>query len=184
MPSAAEADAALASLRSLHAEIDRESERLVNRHAERLRCGRGCSACCLDDLTVTAVEAERIRRDHSGLLATALPHPPGACAFLDTDGSCRVYESRPSVCRSQGLPLRFFVENEQEEIEERRDICPLNLPDGAPLDDLAEEDCWLIGPFELALERIAAAFSGENHERVSLRGLFERGHAEASPEAR
>lgn len=174
MPSEAEADLALDSLRQLHEEIDRESDRLVNRHAERLRCGRGCSACCVDDLTVTAVEAERIRRAHPGLLRDALPHPPGACALLDGDGSCRVYASRPSVCRSQGLPLRFFVENEEEEVEERRDICPLNLEDGPPLETLAEEDCWLIGPFELRLGRIEQAFAGEHSERVALRGLFER----------
>jgi len=179
VPSAAETREVLASLAKLHEEIDRESDRLVKRHAERLRCGRGCSACCIDDLTVTAVEAERIRLDHPELLAFAEPHPRGACAFLDEHGSCRIYESRPSVCRSQGLPLRFFVEDDDEEIEERRDICPLNLPDGPPLEDLAEEDCWLVGPFELALGRIAAAFAGEGHERVGLRGLFERDDAEA-----
>ena len=180
MPSAAEAREALASLEKLHQEIDRESDRLTKRHAERLRCGRGCSACCIDGLTVSAVEAERIRRAHPALLAGGEPYPPGACAFLDTDGSCRVYASRPSVCRSQGLPLRFFVEDDDEEIEERRDICPLNLPDGPPLDELAEDDCWLVGPFELALERIATAFAGEDHARVSLRGLFERRAADES----
>ena len=177
MRSEAEARAALASLRKLHEEIDRESDRLAKRHAERLRCGRGCSACCIDGLTIAAVEAERIRRDHPELLATAEPHPPGACAFLDAEGSCRVYESRPSVCRSQGLPLRVFVENDEDEIVEHRDICPLNLPDGPPLGELAEEDCWLVGPFELSLGRIAADFSGEADDRVGLRSLFDRGDA-------
>lgn len=193
-----EAEGALASLYDLHAEIDREVGLLSKRHAERLQCRRGCSACCVDDLTVESVEAARIQRAHPELLRDAAPHPPGACAFLDADGSCRVYADRPSVCRSQGLPLRFFLENDEDEIEERRDICPLNLEGGPPLEQLAEEDCWLLGPFELRLAAIADAyasepfggergreFRGESREqsneeasthgkRVALRDLFAR----------
>lgn len=180
----ASADAALAALVALHEEIDREVGRLANKHAERLRCGRGCSACCLDDLTVTAVEAERIRRAHPDLLRKGQPGALGGCAFLDADGSCRVYADRPAVCRSQGLPLRFLFENEEDEIEEGRDICPLNLEGGPPLDTLPEADFWLVGPIELRLVALADAFaavaseaSGEQTERVALRGLFERSDA-------
>ncbi len=33
---------------------------------------------------------------------------PGApCVFLEDDGRCAVYASRPLVCRTQGLPLRY-----------------------------------------------------------------------------
>ena len=180
MPSAAEAEAALLALHALHREIDREAERLVNRHAERLRCGRGCSACCLDGLTVTPIEAERIRRAHPDLLREAQPHPAGSCALLDADGSCRVYADRPAVCRSQGLPLRLYLENEDDEIEERRDICPLNLEGGPPLESLAEDDCWLVGPFDLRLTRLAEDFAGPQAERVPLRALFERSGAPGS----
>jgi Fe-S-cluster containining protein len=140
----------------------------------------------VDDLTVERVEAERIRSAHSEFLKQADPHPVGACAFLDGDGSCRVYAERPSVCRSQGLPLRFFFENDEDEIEEGRDICPLNLDGGPPLEELAEEACWLVGPVELRLGAIADAFTsatqGEREERVLLRTLFSRGApANAAP---
>ena len=167
---------ALDALHLLHGEIDREADRLANEHAERLRCGRGCSACCLDDLTVSPVEAELIREAHPELLATATPHATGACAFLDEDGSCRVYAERPSVCRSQGLPLRMFFEDDAGEIEEHRDICPLNVEGGPPLDTLSESSFWLVGPYELRLAAIEDELLGEasgDDARVALRSLFQ-----------
>lgn len=167
--------AALHALRTLHGEIDREADRLANEHAERLRCGRGCSACCLDDLTVSPVEAELIRDTHPALLSEAEPHPKGACAFLDEEGACRVYAERPSVCRSQGLPLRMFFEDDVGEIEEHRDICPLNVEGGPSLASLPESSFWLVGPFELRLTAIEDDFLGEasgEDARVALRSLF------------
>lgn len=166
----------LEALVAFHAEIDRIVNRLSERHGDRLQCRRGCNACCLDDLTVTAVEAERIREHQGEWLARATPHPEGACAFLDEAGACRIYSDRPSVCRSQGLPLRVLFEDENEEIAERRDICPLNLEGGPALDDLPEDDCWLIGPHELRLaeldRRFAESLGSAPLPRVALRSLF------------
>ena len=158
---------ALAALRALHAEVDARAAELAARHAPRLHCGRGCSACCVDDLRVFAIEAERIRAEHAELLAHGEPHAPGACAFLDADGACRVYADRPYVCRSQGLPLRWLDEARHAEL---RDICPLNEA-GPPLESLAEEECFTLGPFEARLAALQAAY-GPPGERVKLRALF------------
>lgn len=162
----------LRDLRDLHGEIDDEANALAKIHSERLQCRRGCSACCLDDLTVTRIEAERIRRAHPDLLRYGEPHSVGGCAFLDEQGECRVYEDRPYVCRSQGLPLRIIFENEAGEIEERRDICPLNLQGGPPLESLDEGDCWLVGPFELRIGQLDDGFAGDDQKRIALRDLF------------
>jgi Fe-S-cluster containining protein len=163
---------ALSELVALHDEIDRETRALAAVHGGRLQCRRGCHACCVDELTVTRIEAERIRRAHPALLATGMPHPTGACAFLDEGGACRVYTERPLVCRSQGLPLQIFFEDEAGEIEERRDICPLNLEGGPPLEALADEECWLVGVHELRLTAIDEAAGGSDETRVRLRDLF------------
>ena len=96
----------------------------------------------------------------------------GGCAFLDEQGGCRVYRDRPYVCRSQGLPLRIIMENEAGEIEERRDICPLNLEGGPPLESLDEDDCWLVGPFELRLGQLDDRLVGADRERIAMRDLF------------
>jgi uncharacterized protein len=160
-------------LRRLHDEVDRAAGALAARHRERLRCGRGCHACCVDGLRVFAVEAERIRRGHPDLLRSGRPHPAGACAFLGDAGECRVYADRPYVCRTQGLPLRWLEEGAGGEIQERRDICPLNEA-GEPLEALAAAECWTLGPVEARLRRLQESQAGGSGRRVALRDLFER----------
>lgn len=161
------------ALRRLHDEVDRAAGALAERHRERLRCGRGCSACCVDDLTVFEVEAERIRSGHPDLLRDGVPHPPGACAFLGDAGECRVYAERPYVCRTQGLPLRWLEAGASGETVERRDICPLNEA-GEPLEALAEDACWTLGPVEDRLRHLQEAAGDGAPRRVSLRALFHR----------
>jgi hypothetical protein len=154
-------------LDALRREVDAEALRLARLHGARLACRRGCSGCCVDGLTVFAVEAERIRERHAALLANGRPHPPGACAFLDDAGACRIYADRPYVCRTQGLPLRW-VEPALE--VERRDICPLNEP-GPPLTELPADACFELGPAEARLARLQAE-TGAPGRRVALRDLF------------
>ena len=159
----------------LHAAVDVEARRLHVLHGARLRCARGCSACCVDELSVSAVEAEHIRRQHGALLASGRPHPIGACAFLDGAGACRIYAERPYVCRTQGLPLRWLADDERgrgpaQGPTELRDICPLNEA-GEPIELLRAEDCWTLGPIEERLARLQLATDAPA-ERVRLRSLF------------
>jgi Fe-S-cluster containining protein len=161
----------LDTLLALHAEVDVVTDRLNAVHAKRLRCQLGCAMCCVDDLTVFEVEAERIRANHATLLAMATPRAPGACAFLDDDGACRVYADRPYVCRTQGLPLRWWAEDDDGEIVEQRDICPLNET-SEPLESIAEDDCLLLGPFEQRLADLQASIDGGELRRIALRDLF------------
>jgi len=43
---------ALEALADLYAEVDRLADRLRALHGARLRCERGCHACCVDGVTV------------------------------------------------------------------------------------------------------------------------------------
>lgn len=165
---------------SIHGEVARLTAPLDVVHADRLRCRPGCSSCCVDDLTVFPVEADLIRRHHAELLDSGEPHPEGACAFLDDCGLCRIYEHRPYVCRTQGYPLRWFDEREDEEgpyLVELRDICPLNDEPGAdPLEDLPPDECWTLGPIESRLAMLQGPpTDGSPLPRVRLRNLFARG---------
>ena len=162
-----------AALQILHERIDARAGELALHHAKRLRCERGCNACCVDDLTVFFVEAERIRISHPVLLRDGTPHPPGACAFLSDAGECRIYADRPYVCRTQGLPLRWFEEKDSGEICEERAICPLN-DEGPALHELPEEACWLIGPVELELGNLQAEIRDAHEDRIALRALLDR----------
>jgi uncharacterized protein len=163
----------LTDLQALYREVDGTSRGLEQVHGSRLTCCRGCSMCCVDDLTVFEVEAENIRRSHSELLQAAVPHERGACAFLDVDGACRIYPDRPYVCRTQGLPLRWLDEDENGDFIEFRDICPLNDEgDVEPIEELPEEECWSIGPMEERLAKLQLEFGAGKLTRVPLRSLF------------
>jgi hypothetical protein len=160
---------ALAQLLRLHAEVDARAAALASRHGARLQCKRGCSACCVDGITVFAIEAERIRANHAALLGSGSPHAPGACAFLDAEGTCRVWADRPYVCRTQGLPLRWIDEERGAEL---RDICALNDA-GEPIEALPADACWTLGEVEARLATLQARF-GVQGGRVALRALFEK----------
>jgi hypothetical protein len=162
------------TLSQLHAAVDEQSGALHVLHERRLQCRKGCSSCCVDDLTVFAVEAEPIRRLYGELLARGTPHREGACAFLDDTGACRIYAHRPYVCRTQGLPLRWIEERDGDP-KELRDICPLNEA-GDPIETLPADACWTIGPFEERLRRLQLAADGRL-TRVRLRDLFEKAPA-------
>jgi hypothetical protein len=125
----------------------------------------------VDDLTVFAIEAERIRRSHRRLLEEGRPHPPGRCAFLDAGGACRVYDDRPYVCRTQGLPLRWIEPTDTIDSVEYRDICPLNEDGERPVEKLAVRECWTLGPAEQRLASLQLAWGGDDR-RVHLRDLF------------
>jgi hypothetical protein len=70
------------------------------------------------------------------------------------------------------LPLRWLEEDEDDEIVESRDICPKNVEGGPPLEEVAADECWTIGPFEQRLADEQYKASGEPLERVALRNLF------------
>ena len=156
-------------VQTLHESIDQKSEPLNHFHGERLQCRLGCNDCCQDDLTVFEVEAELIKANYEDLLLREMPYPRGKCAFLDERGACRIYNHRPYVCRTQGLPIRW-IEEESGDWFEFRDICPKN-ENGPAIETLSEELCWEIGPIEQEL----AALQSEllPGKRVPLRGLFQ-----------
>lgn len=163
----------MTAVEKLHLAILQATAPLEARHAERLHCARGCHDCCVDELTVFAAEAAVIERHYPTLLSDEAPGPEGGCAFLDGEGACRIYEHRPYVCRTQGLPLRWLQE-EDGELVELRDICPLNA-DGESLASLDPADCWTLGSAEGHLARMQAAFEPETPQRrVRLRDLFKR----------
>lgn len=179
MPHRPIAPADLARLESLHRQVDHLAAEVARSLDGHLVCGRGCSACCQDGLTVLEIEAELIRARCGDLLRREPAGREGGCAFLDAGGACRVYAWRPYVCRTQGLPLRWFAgqQGEGQGSGEGRDICPLNLdtfPGGlADLMALEARSCWTLGPWEGRLASLQAEATGRFQPvRVALRSLF------------
>ena len=82
-------------------------------------CGKGCSYCCHTQVSITKDEAELLAShavklgdiDIQSLYIQAqaqnsdndwylFDHEQRSCVFLDDENLCRVYEDRPSVCRT------------------------------------------------------------------------------------
>ena len=162
-----------AALKRFYERVDKEAKRLCELNPSRYHCRYGCHECCIDGLTLFEIEAENIRRYNRKLLRQGSPHPEGRCAFLNGTGACRIYQNRPYVCRTQGLPLRWVEELPKGDAVEMRDVCPLNEP-LEPLETLASEECWSIGPFEEELARLQIAAIGKTQGRIRMRDLFLR----------
>jgi Fe-S-cluster containining protein len=163
-------NASLDKLKQFYVKVDFKTQRLEQIHVARLNCRQGCSNCCVDEITVWNVEAENIRQAHAALLTDENANTNPGCAFLDQNGACRIYDSRPYVCRTQGLPLRWLDEIENE-IYEFRDICPLN-DTGEAVEKLSNDECWTIGDSEAALASLQSEFDNGEMRRVALRELF------------
>ncbi len=158
----------------LYDEIDNKIEKIERLNEDNIVCRCGCSACCIDDLTVFSVEADNILRNYESMLNYNAPHEEGGCAFLDDMGRCRIYESRPYVCRTQGLPLRWFDEDEKGNSVEYRDICPTNDNDDL-MTGTDPDYFWMIGPYEERLFDLQHDLYNGNMKRIRLRDLFDKG---------
>jgi hypothetical protein len=99
-------------LGELTTKVDEFFARVTSRHGTDMQCDTGCSDCCHVRLTVTRVEAAAIR----SLVATWSNHErqrladvaaADHCAALDGAGRCKIYDARPVVCRSHGVPIRL-----------------------------------------------------------------------------
>jgi len=119
--------------------VDDLCRRIGSDYSSHLTCRKGCDACCrhisLFPVEAAALalalgrggseEAGRIRRQAREASAE------GPCPLL-REGACLLYESRPIICRTHGLPLLAGSGRDW-----RLDWCPENfqgvksLPDSA-----------------------------------------------------
>ena len=139
--------------RALVEKVDAFLATVVDRRRADLACRSGCSACCEVWLSVCPVEAQQLRA-----ALARLPQPARAaiaargrrerereqqgerprCAMLDPEGRCGVYEARPLVCRTQGLPLQYPAGTVPEASVRGRTsrgeitYCPLNFTEAPP----------------------------------------------------
>lgn len=160
----------LNALKQFYSALDAHIHSIEEKNRSRINCKKGCFSCCKDDLEVFGIEAEYIRKNQTAFLENNSPAPVGACAFLDEEGACRIYDSRPFVCRTHGVPIAYLQEDEEGEFE-LLDICPLN-EEGEPLEELPEEKIFQNISWEEKLATLQIISDQGRMEREKLRGLF------------
>lgn len=111
--------------RELRNEVSDLSNKLANIHKEEMACKKGCSECCMN-FQVLPVE-------YFSILEELKENPPKEHRELDADAEdcnflindlCQIYQSRPFICRTHGLPLLFMS---QEGDDWELSACPLNF---------------------------------------------------------
>ena len=128
---------------TLRARVDAHFAAAVRETPASFRCGPGCDRCCHQRFGVFAVEAAPIRGalGELGRRDPALrrrvraqaddPAYADRCALL-VDGRCAVYDARPIICRTHGLPLAVPVDPDVPAGPHRVDHCPKNFTDAPP----------------------------------------------------
>ncbi|VAX17300.1 hypothetical protein MNBD_NITROSPINAE01-1002 [hydrothermal vent metagenome] len=91
--------------------LDTRVSTLKTRHNHDMKCGVGCDSCCLTSRSVLPVEGSfilkalrRLDGDFRGKLLEFAQGNLNVCPML-LGGVCSIYESRPVICRTHGLPL-------------------------------------------------------------------------------
>ena len=144
--------------------IDEEIKKTAELHGARLRCAPGCSQCCAIT-SVLPLEAALLRQALGrleGQVKKKIQALAGAssCPLL-VDRLCVVYQSRPIICRTHGLPIAY-VDDERQAIEVS--ACPLNFAGDY---DFNQQELFFIDPFNGELVRL-------NEEYCAARGISSR----------
>ncbi|MCU0844217.1 MAG: YkgJ family cysteine cluster protein [Spirochaetes bacterium] len=149
---------------------------VLREYGSSIACAPGCDSCCILE-TVNAVEAgvllgyavllEPARRN-AIMLRAAEPACDGKPCVLLQNGLCAVYEARPLICRTHGLPVY---------LDGAVDFCPKNFTGIRRIES----------PFILGLENLNTMLGAINlefqrehpapffqKERFDLRELFKR----------
>ena len=151
------------------------------KHLNNMSCRLGCSKCCFVDLSIYQSEAyvilewvnflsseekqnllNELNVPESSEQKNTLGKKSKPCAFL-RNGKCTIYEVRPTICRTQGLPLQYKISDEKNQVQLAVDVCPLNFTQEKSLPDREE---WLDLDRLNALQSIAENFFQKNNLEI------------------
>lgn len=124
--------------KAIRNEIDSKYNELSSEHHDYMNCKKGCSSCCMN-FSVLPIEYDFITNhiqdfDNKRIQIT---ENEDSCAFLDNQ-NCLIYEHRPIICRTHGLPLLFM---DEEGVNWQLSFCELNFED-FDLDEFSEENTY------------------------------------------
>jgi len=92
----------------LRNKVDTLVARLSKQHHQHMACKKGCDLCCMD-FSIFPIEFYSIREALATKnLSQTSPgtNTDSSCIFLK-DHACTIYNERPIICRTHGLPLLY-----------------------------------------------------------------------------
>lgn len=111
----------LAKYHALVKRIDKRVASLEQLHHQHLQCRLGCSQCCMD-YSIFPIEFHAIQDKIRNLEIEPVEAKEDDCIFLHQH-ACLIYEHRPIICRTHGLPLLYTNEDGEWELS----ACELNF---------------------------------------------------------
>ena len=97
---------------SLRNRLDLDIKRLENMHSSHMQCSKACYHCCMN-FGILPIEAFAIAQTFSNKTAFTKTETNEQCIFL-IHNLCSIYEHRPFICRTQGLPIVYEVDNQYQ----------------------------------------------------------------------
>lgn len=162
----------LENYKQLVARVDALCDVISSSLGGQITCSAGCSSCCTA-ITVFPVEAAVMRETLDSFPALqaeeirrhVLEHADGERCPLLLHHHCLLYDARPIICRTHGLPI-IYTHNGQR----NSDCCPLNMNEteslsGAQVVDLDKLNTLLAAVNSIYLSRSDGA---ESPERLTI----------------
>lgn len=119
-----------------------------------MQCKKGCDLCCMN-YSLLPVEYFAIKEQLKNNPFKSRNCEEDECVFL-SNHECQIYENRPIICRTHGLPL-LFMNDEQWELS----ACELNFTKFDD-EDFNTENTFLQDKFNSKLFVLNQAFIKEN----------------------
>ncbi len=155
---------------ALRIKVQEKTQEIEQRNQADILCKKGCSGCCRSGLSVSPIEFDFISSfltESPEALKEALDaerdlrKSPESCGFLTLSGSCSIYEVRPIICMSHGIPIQARID---EQIQ--KSVCPLNFKEG--LDHIESSNFINLDLINSILSLINARDYEKSAERKSL----------------
>jgi Fe-S-cluster containining protein len=156
-------------------EIDKHSAILEVLHKKHIKCKNGCALCCIDFsvfpiefyFMLNELKEQNVKHEPDRDLSTDI------CIFL-LNNSCTIYNQRPIMCRTHGLPLLYAYNNGEWELS----ACELNFTefnfDDFTMENTLPQDKYNSKLFLLNREFIAE-FKDKKYGEMDLIPLKELG---------
>ncbi|HAQ60663.1 TPA: hypothetical protein DCR49_01465 [Candidatus Delongbacteria bacterium] len=149
--------------------VDEKISALEQIHSKYLVCKKKCSSCCMDTTVLpieffsilSAVKSKNINISVS----------KESCSLLKKS-LCQIYEIRPLICRTHGLPLAYGQDDDP--LSKSVSFCELNFTKRIP----AFKDSNILDMDELNIElvrlneKFLKSYDGELPERMELKDLI------------